>query len=83
MENSISFWPNPVNNNLNITAKDFGFSNDVSVSIYDMMGKEILKVSDFNDPNALSVDVSSLSNGVYIVNLTDGQQTINKRIIKE
>ena len=83
MENSISFWPNPVNNNLNITAKDFGFSNDVSVSIYDMMGKEILKVSDFGDPNALSVDVSSLSNGVYIVNLTDGQQTINKRIIKE
>ena len=81
--NSISFWPNPVDNNLNITAKDFGFSNDVSVSIYDIMGREILRVSDFNNPNALSVDVSSLSNGVYIVNLTDGQQTINKRIIKE
>jgi hypothetical protein len=81
--NSITFWPNPVNDNLNITTKDFGFSNGVSVSIYDMIGREILKVSDFGDPNALSVDVSSLSNGVYIVNLTDGQQTINRRIIKE
>ena len=81
--NSISFWPNPVDNNLNITAKDFGFSNDVSVSIYDILGREILRVSDFNNPNTLSVDVSSLSKGVYIVNLTDGEQTINRRIIKE
>ncbi|AFU67997.1 secreted subtilisin-like protease, S8 peptidase family [Psychroflexus torquis ATCC 700755] len=80
---SISFWPNPVKDNLNISSKDFGFSNDVSVSIYDMMGREILSVSDFSNPNALSVDLSSLSNGVYIVNLTDGEQTINNRIIKE
>ena len=80
---SISFWPNPVNDNLNITTKDFGFSNDVSVSIYDITGREILRVSDFNNPNTLSVDLSSLSNGVYIVNLTDGQHSIQSRIIKE
>jgi hypothetical protein len=47
------------------------------------MGREILKMSDFDDLNALSANVSSLSKGVYIVNLTDGQQTINRRIIKE
>jgi hypothetical protein len=82
-ENSISFWPNPVNDILNITTKDFGFSNDASVSIYDITGREILRVSDYNNPNAMSIDVSSLSNGVYIVNLTDGQQTMNSRIIKE
>jgi subtilisin family serine protease len=80
---SISFWPNPVNDNLNITTKDFGFNDDVSVSIYDMTGREILSVNDFNSPNALNIDVSSLSNGVYIVNLTDGQHSIQSRIIKE
>ena len=80
---SISFWPNPVKDNLNNSSKDFGFSNDISVSIYDITGREILRVSDFNNPNTLSVDVSSLSNGVYIVNLTDGQHSIQSRIIKE
>ena len=82
-ENSITFWPNPVKDNLNISSKDIGFSNDVRVSIYDMLGREILSVSDFNNPNALNLDVSSLSNGVYIVNLTDGQHSIQSRIIKE
>jgi len=80
---SISFWPNPVNNNLNITTIDFEFKNDVSVSIYDIMGREILSINDFDYARALNIDVSSLSKGVYIVNLTDGQQTINRRIIKE
>ena len=80
---SISFWPNPVKNNLNITTKDFGFNDDISVSIYDMTGREILSLSDFNNPNALNIDVSTLSNGVYIVNLTDGQHSIQSRIIKE
>ncbi|PKG42213.1 S8 family serine peptidase [Psychroflexus sp. MES1-P1E] len=80
---STSFWPNPVKDNLNISSKDFGFSNEVSVSIYDIMGREILSVSDFNNPNALSVDLSSLSNGVYIANLIDGQHSIQSRIIKE
>ena len=82
-ENSITFWPNPVKNNLNITTKDFGFNDDISVSIYDMTGREILSLSDFNNPNALNIDVSTLSNGVYIVNLTDGQHSIQSRIIKE
>jgi len=81
--NSIIFWPNPVKNNLNITTKDFRFNDDISVSIYDMTGRKILSLSDFNNPNALNIDVSTLSNGVYIVNLTDGQHSIQSRIIKE
>ena len=80
---SISFWPNPVKDNLNISSKDIGFGDDVRVSIYDMLGREILSIGDFNNPNTLSVDVSSLSNGVYILNLTDGQHSIQSRIIKE
>jgi hypothetical protein len=48
-----------------------------------MTGREILSLSDFNNPNALNIDVSTLSNGVYIVNLTDGQHSIQSRIIKE
>ena len=80
---SISFWPNPVKNNLNITSSEIKFSGDAKVSIYDITGREILSLSDFNNPNALNIDVSTLSNGVYIVNLTDGQHSIQSRIIKE
>jgi len=83
IKNSIQFWPNPVKNNLNISSYEVNFTQDVKVSIYDMVGREILKFEDLNSGNNLSIDLSPLSKGIYILNLNDGGQSIQKRIIKE
>lgn len=79
----ITFWPNPVKNTLNISSSEVSFSKDVQVSVYDMVGREILSFEDLNPNNSLNLDMSSLSKGIYILNLNDGEQSLQKRIIKE
>ena len=79
----ISLWPNPVKTNLNITSSEVNFGNDTKVLIYDMLGREVLNQQGFESESNLSIDMSTLSKGIYILNLTDGMQSIQKRIIKE
>ncbi|MBZ9628245.1 S8 family serine peptidase [Psychroflexus sp. CAK1W] len=80
---SIVLWPNPVKNRLNISSSEINFSTDVQVSVYDMLGRKVIDKKDFNSTSGLSIDTSTLSKGIYILNLTDGAQSIQKRIIKE
>lgn len=79
----ITFWPNPVKNQLNISSSEINFSNNAEVSVYDMVGREVMRSKDFNSTSNLSIDMSSLSKGIYILKLTDGKQSIQKRILKE
>lgn len=80
---SISFWPNPVKTNLNITSSEINFSKDVQVAVYDIVGREVMRLDDFESTNNLNIDMSSLSRGIYILNLNDGSRSLQKRIIKE
>ena len=57
-ENTISFYPNPVTNFLNING------NYTSVNIYDVFGKLVLKTQ-----AQKTIDVSTLSNGIYFANI--------------
>lgn len=82
-QNEISFWPNPVKSNLNISGKDYGFSEDVNAEVYDMTGRLVKSFNNFDNANNLSLDLNSLSQGIYIVKLNDGRKSIKKRIIKE
>ena len=80
---SVSLWPNPVKNNLNISSSEINFSKNLQASIYDMTGKKVIESSDFNSTSNFSINVSSLSEGVYILNLKDNGQSIQKKIIKK
>ena len=72
--NEISLYPNPVKSILNIkTAIDI-----TNISIYSLLGKEVITT------NTKMVNISSLSNGVYLIKIIDvnGNQHL-KRFIKE
>jgi hypothetical protein len=79
----ISFWPNPVQDRLNITSSEINFSDNASVSIYDLTGREVVKKDNFENSKNLNIDLSPLSKGLYILKLKDGQRSIKKRILKE
>ena len=69
----ISIYPNPVKNMLTIdglVVKD--------VVIYSLLGKAILKTSNQN-----TIDVSSLSKGVYFIKVSDGINASTKKFIKD
>ena len=75
--NAVEFnmYPNPVKNTLNIKSQD-AISN---VAVYDLLGKEV--ISSNNVSNTL--DVSALSNGVYLIRLTSNKGVATKRFVKE
>ncbi|MGO1729182.1 MAG: S8/S53 family peptidase [Flavobacteriaceae bacterium] len=80
--NDIAVWPNPVNNKLNVTNTQ-AFENDVEINIYDLSGRLVQSVSKSSNRNSIQVDTSVLSTGTYLVKITDGEKSYNKKIIKE
>ena len=75
---SVSVYPNPVNDVLNIDIKNFNKEN-LNVNIIDVIGKEVLK-SDYKN----KLDISFLEKGIYFVSIQQDRKTLGvKKIIKE
>jgi hypothetical protein len=72
---SFNLYPNPVKNTLNIKSQD-AISN---VAVYDLLGKEVFSSNNVSN----TLDVSSLSNGVYLIRLTSNKGIATKRFVKE
>lgn len=77
-QNSISglnVYPNPVTNgNLFITSNS---NANKIVSIYDVLGKQVIKATVTNQ----AVNVSSLNSGVYIVKITEEGKTATRKLV--
>ena len=78
-DTSSVFITNPVNNELNIQ----GLTADVQqVSVYSLLGKEILSI-DVNTQSTLSLDVSDLATGMYLVKFQGDRSFFTKKFIKQ
>lgn len=70
---------NPVNNSLSIK----GLSDNVNeISVFSLLGQKVLTRT-VNSESALSIDVSGLVSGVYLVKLTGDNGSFTKKIIKQ
>lgn len=66
-----------------VVRASMNFSGSVTVEIFDMSGRQVLKETiNISLSQAGSVDVSGLSGGCYMVKLTCNNKTIVKNIIK-
>lgn len=75
-ENSISVFPNPANDIINVSSEKFDVMN---WEIIDERGRIISNSgSNFNKTNNFSIDISHLSSGLYTINL----ESINNKIVK-
>jgi hypothetical protein len=76
LSRSLSIYPNPVENTLNVSAGDVVDS----VTIFDLTGREVLRAT----PNAaaFSLDVSNLNKGLYLVTVKAGEQELNTKLVK-
>ena len=74
-ESAFMIYPNPASNNLFISKED-EFSVSPVIEILNYLGQTVLK-SDLKN----KIDVSSLSNGVYILKLISEGQTVQKRFV--
>lgn len=70
----LKMYPNPAKNNLFIeTALD----SDINVSIVNMLGEEVVNTKVTNN----TVNVSSLTSGIYIVKITEESKIATKKLI--
>ena len=69
----ISIYPNPTDNTLFIS----GNKTPITVSIYNVLGKEVLSVKNTNN-----INVQALPSGVYVIRISDGVGQTNRKFIK-
>ena len=73
-------YPNPATTVLNIILPANHDANKMSVKVYDVRGAEQQQARYTSEGQ---LDVSSLSKGVYMLTITDGQQVSHQRFVKE
>jgi hypothetical protein len=78
----VRLFPNPVNNKLEISG--FITSEEASVSVYNFIGEKVLIISltEGNKKN-YEADVSSLSPGLYFLELKSQNRILNCRFVKQ
>ena len=73
---TLTHYPNPVKDVLNLS-----YTSEISsVNVYNMLGQQVIakKVN----ANETAVDMSTLSDGAYIVNVTSGDSVKTIKVIK-
>jgi hypothetical protein len=70
-------YPNPVSNTLNLNGS---FSGNEEMSIYDVNGKEVLRIDEIGDRREF--DLSPLSSGVYYLLIETANNVLRQKIIK-
>ncbi len=74
------FYPNPVSKTLSITNKDI-VKDDLHYGVYDMGGRKLLE-GNLNSGDKMEIDVSALSQGVYVINVSNGKTTYSNKFVK-
>lgn len=71
----LNFYPNPVSNGkIYISSKS---SMDKEITIFDVLGKKVLQAS----ISAKELSIASLSPGVYIIKIREGEATATRKLI--
>jgi hypothetical protein len=79
--NNIVLYPNPSKGIFNIA---LGTIEPTAIDVYDVTGKVVWSKKDFSITNAeVSLDLSSVAQGIYFVKISADNQSTVKRIIKE
>jgi sugar lactone lactonase YvrE len=80
LENEISIYPNPATTEISISNNNLkGIS---SVVLTDTNGRTV-KQNTFDNSSSVQVNISDLSNGVYLMKITYDNKTTIKKIIKK
>ena len=79
---ALTVYPNPANNSIFIQMESDQFTGKKNtVKIYSAVGQEVLQSTSYWDHT--SIDISSLSSGIYFIRLFDGENQRQGKFVKE
>jgi len=76
----LQIYPNPATTQLTIESQS-AVGNKQLAEIYDLTGKLLLQFTVSSQKTTL--DISALSSGIYFLTLSDGEQQVNRKVIKQ
>lgn len=74
----ISIYPNPTNSNININLNSI-ISGETNYILYDIQGRNVLEKKSSNPSE--SIDVSSLTEGIYLLSISNGNVRTTRKIV--
>jgi hypothetical protein len=80
---NLSIFPNPSAEKLNLSIANL-HSGETSIKLFDLSGAEITSYSQVTNAAGnfqKSIDISMLENGIYLVQIENGKQSITKKIV--
>jgi hypothetical protein len=81
---SINITPNPVIQQFNVELQNVNYTGNVTITVNDITGSEILNRTTFYQKGALlAVDASSFATGVYVVSVQAGDNKFVQRFVKQ
>jgi hypothetical protein len=81
-DDMLKIYPNPATNNLNIQISN-AYSGPVEMSIYDMLGQKILTKTGIVTNGSMLLDITSFTQGIYVVELTVAHQHFSANFLKQ
>jgi hypothetical protein len=81
INNVFTISPNPTNALLNINSGK-AINGDVKIEVIDALGKTLIS-EDYKDFNQSTINVGSLSSGIYFVKISSDDNATTKKFIKE
>lgn len=83
LESSLSVFPNPANDVLNISAK-LNSSDDVTITIYDLTGR-VVYTSSVSNVNSINnqIDVKQFAKGTYLLEVSTTEDNIVRKVTVE
>lgn len=85
LENSLSLYPNPtLGNELNLNFMLDNASNDASIIIRDMVGKQVKQVYNGalnTDPYQFKINTQELSSGIYLIVVRTENKSVTRKVV--
>jgi serine protease AprX len=80
--NEFKLYPNPATNQVTISLGNQQNNKEISIDVYDILGKQILSNTYENSGNfEQSIDVSQFNSGIYLVRVGNGKTYDTRKLI--
>ena len=71
-------YPNPATQNLTIDLEELNVSGQALLTVFDMQGR-VMSKTNVNVSNSVTINISDLNTGNYLLNISNGEFTVGKR----
>jgi hypothetical protein len=76
-------YPNPASHELFINGHLLTVSDDLEITIYEISGRQVMAIKQPASKQIIRIDVSTLTNGVYLLSIKHKESTNTWRFIKQ